>query len=680
VLGTYRPVEVIVRARPLHALKLDLMLHRQCWELPLQLLTAADVAQYLARRFGAGVCPEALALHRRTDGHPLFLVTVVDALVQQGLLREVAGHWQVPADLAAVEAVVPESVQQMIAQQFDALPAADRDVLEAASVAGLAHTVAVVAAGVEATDETVEARCTSLAQRGQFVQAHGVEEWPDGTVTGRYGFRHTLYQQVVYEQVPVGRRLRLHRQIGARLEAGYGAQAGERAAELARHFAAGRDHARAVTYLQQAAANALRRWAYAEALGHLQRAVALLPTLPDTPARRQQELAVYLTLGQTWIATKGAAAAEVEAAYTRAQELCAQVGELPQHFDVLRGLSRHYLMRAAYRKVQTLGAQRLRLAERRQDPELLTEAHASLGVAAYYLGELATAQAHFMQGLGVYDIQQHAPVPHYAQDSRGICLNVGAQTCWVLGYPDQALALQHQALAHARVLAHPFGLGMALGFAASLHLLRGEWSASQAHAEASRRLALEHDLGMMATQGMLVQGVALAAQGHHEAGLAQMRQAMAAIQAAGQEAGRLLAVAVLAEQYGLAGQVEAGLHVLSEALASLKPQEPRLWEPELHRVRGTLLLQAGGVTLDVRCQATEAEAETCFQQALALAQRQGARAFELRAATGLSRLWQRQGKHAEARALLAPLYGWFTEGFDTADLRAAKALLDELGA
>src|SRR5262245_44066721 len=184
-------------------------------------------------------------------------------------------------------------------------------------------------------------------------------------------------------------------------------------------------------------------------------------------------------LGQTWIATKGQAAAEVEEAYTRAQALCAQVGETPQHLDVLRGLSRHYLMRAAYRKVQTLGAQRLRLAERLQDPGLLAEAHASLGAAAFYLGELATAQAHFAQGLEAYDAQQHAPMVHYSQDPRAVCLTVGAQTRWLLGYPDQALTLLHQALAHARALAQPFGLGVALGFAATIHLLRGEWPVAQ---------------------------------------------------------------------------------------------------------------------------------------------------------------------------------------------------------
>jgi predicted ATPase len=178
---------------------------------------------------------------------------------------------------------------------------------------------------------------------------------------------------------------------------------------------------------------------------------------------------------------------------------------------------------------------------------------------------------------------------------------------------------------------------------------------------------------------MLLQGAALAAQGQHGAGLAQMHQALAAIQAAGQEAGRLLSMALLAEQYGQAGQVEAGLHVLSETLASLNPQEPRLWEPELHRVRGTLLLQAGALTPDAPPRAADAEAERCFQRALALARRQGAKAFELRAAMGLSRLWQRQGKRQEAHNFLAAVYGWFTEGFDTADLREAQALLEALG-
>jgi predicted ATPase/DNA-binding winged helix-turn-helix (wHTH) protein len=681
LLGTYRPVEVIVRAHPLQALKLDLTLHLQCVELPLELLNAADVAQYLAGRFGAGVCPVEMvqALYQRTDGHPLFLVTVVDALVQQGLVCEVDGRWVVPRDVTVVENVIPESLRALLAQQCDALSTAAQRLLEAASVAGLESTVAVLAAGVEAADEAVEAQCTELAQRGQFLQVHGAEEWPDGTVTGRYGFRHTLYQQVLYDRVPVARRLRLHRQIGQRLEVGYGAQAETRAAELAVHFDRGRDTPRAVHYRQQAAANALRRWAYAEALGHLRRGLVLFPTLPDTRERRRQELAFQLTLGQALIATTGMGAPEVGATYARAQALCQEVGDVPQHLNVLRGLRRFHFARGEFQQAQTLSAQCLSVAERLADPALLAEAHAALGVAAYYRGELPLAQAHFTQGRGRSTAQQpHAHLAHYGQDPEGICLTYGALTGWLCGTPDTALALMQQGLSRAHAIAHPFGLGAARNLAAMLHLLRGDARAGQDQAEALMALASTHGLNALAAQGTLLQGWALAIQGQHRAGLAQMQQALAAQQATGQEAGRLMSMAVLAEQYGQMGQAEAGLHVLTAALASLKPQEPRLWEPELYRVRGTLLLQAGGATLEAPLRDVDAEAETCFQQALALARRQGAKSFELRAVMALIRLWQRQGKRQVAQQLLAEVYSGFTEGFDTTDLQEAKALLEVL--
>jgi predicted ATPase/DNA-binding winged helix-turn-helix (wHTH) protein len=681
LLGTYRPVEVIVREHPLQALKLDQTLHRQCVELPLELLTDADVTQYLAGRFGAGACSAALAqaLYQRTDGHPLFLITVVDTLVQQGLVREVGGHWVVPGDLAVVENVMPESLRALLVQQCDALSPAVQSLLEAASVAGLESTVAVLAAGVGAAEEAVEAQCAELAQRGQFLQAHGVEEWPDGTLTGRYGFRHTLYQQVLYERVPVARRLRLHRQIGQRLEAGYGAQAETRAAELAMHFDRGRDIPRAVHYRQQAAANALRRWAYAEALGHLRRGLGLLSTLPDTPEFRQQELAFQLALGQALIATTGMGVPEVGETYARAQTLCQQVGDVQQHLNVLRGLRRFHFARGGFQQAQTLSVQCLSVAERLADPALLAEAHAALAVAAYYRGELLLAQVHFTQGRGRSTVQQpHSHLAHYGQDPEGICLTYGALTCWLCGTPDTALAMMHQGLARAHAITHPLGLGTALSLAALLHLLRGDARAGQAHTEALLALTTTHGLHALAALGTLLQGWALATQGQHSAGQEQMQQALVAQQATGQEAGRLMSMAVLAEQYGQVGQVEAGLHVLTAALASLNPQEPRLWEPELYRVRGTLLLQARGVTLDAPHRAADVEAETCFQHALALARRQGAKSFELRAVMALSRLWQRQGKRQVAHQLLAEVYGGFTEGFDTTDLQEAKALLEAL--
>ena len=299
--------------------------------------------------------------------------------MQQGLLREVAGRWEVPGDLAVVEAVVPESLVQMITQQFDALPVADQGVLEAASVAGLAPTVAVVAAGVETADEIVETQCASLAQRGLFLHAHGVEAWPDGTVTGRYGFRHTLYQQVIYAQLPVGRRRRRHQQIGTRLEAGYGAQAGARAAELAVHFQRGQDPQRAVQYLEQAADNAAQRQAPHEVITLLTRGLALLATLPETSARAQQELDLQLALGPALIAMKGTAVAEVEQTYVRARALCAQVGDTSQLFPTLWGLCRFYDTRGALSTAHELAEQLVRLAQREADAMHRLVAHEALG-------------------------------------------------------------------------------------------------------------------------------------------------------------------------------------------------------------------------------------------------------------------------------------------------------------
>jgi predicted ATPase len=353
---------------------------------------------------------------------------------------------------------------------------------------------------------------------------------------------------------------------------------------------------------------------------------------------------------------------------------------MPQHLNVLRGLRRFHFARGEFQQAQTLSAQCLSVAERLADPLLLAEAYAALGVAAYYRGEVPLARAHFSQGRRYSTVRQpHTHMAHYGQDPTAICLTYGALTCWLCGTPDKALAMMQRALAHAHAMAHPFGVGTALSLAALLHLLRGDVQAVQTHAEATITLARAHGLDAIAAQGALLQGWALAAQGQHDAGLVQMQQALAAIQATGQEAGQLLSLALLAEQYGQAGQVEAGLHVLTEALASLSPPEPRLWEPELHRVQGALLLQAGGLTLEAPRRTQEAEAGTCFQQALALSRRQGTRAFELRAVMGLSRLWQCQGKRQAAYQLLVEVYGGFTEGFDTADLREAKALLDKLG-
>ena len=308
VLGTYRPIDAVVRQHPIRAMTQELRVHGQCEELLLPYLSEAGVAAYLAQRFGEAVFSPALvrALHQRTNGNPLFLVTVVEEMVRQGRLRRPAtGGERLVHHAAPVIVDIPESLRRLIDQQLEQLHPEERACLEVASVAGREFSAAAVAAGTDDRVEELEARYAALARRGQFVQACGTEAWPDGTITARYGFTHDLYQQVAYQRLGAAQRVRLHRQLARRLETAYRPRASELAAELAWHCEQGQDHARAIPYLQQAAATAVRRHAHQEAIDYLRRALALLETLPDTPERRQQELHVHVALGGPLMAIQG---------------------------------------------------------------------------------------------------------------------------------------------------------------------------------------------------------------------------------------------------------------------------------------------------------------------------------------------------------------------------------------
>ncbi len=287
VLGTYRPVEVIVAAHPLRSVHQELRLHGLCTDVPLELLDRAAVERYLALRFPGHAFPAALAdaLERRTEGNPLFLVTVADVLVGQGDVAERDGSWQLTVPLAEIERHVPDSLRRMIEQQVDRLDADDRRVLEAAAVAGIEFSAAAVAAALEADLLVVEDRCQTLARRGQFLAAAPTRELPDGTPLARYEFVHGLHQHVLHDGVPPARRARLHLAVGSWLEGASGARAADVAAELAVHFEHGRDDRRAIRHLRRAADTDLQRHANREALAHLERALRLVDRLPAEEAR-----------------------------------------------------------------------------------------------------------------------------------------------------------------------------------------------------------------------------------------------------------------------------------------------------------------------------------------------------------------------------------------------------------
>jgi predicted ATPase len=429
-----------------------------------------------------------------------------------------------------------------------------------------------------------------------------------------------------------------------------------------------------VVYWQHAGQRALERSAYVEAIAHLTKGLEVLKTLPDTPERAQQELSLYTTLGPALLTIKGWASPEVGEVYARARELCQQVGETPQIFPTLYGLNYFHMIRAEFHLAREGAEQLLHLAHRQQDSSLLLLAHQALAGASFHLGELTLTRAHLEQGVALYDPQQHHALAfRYGIDLGVFSLAYAARPLWLLGFPDQARTTIREALRLAHQLVHPFSLAFTLHWAATTHQLRREAPAAQEQAEASMAFSREQGFAIWVPGGTVLQGWALTEQGQVEEGIAHMRRGMAAWQGTGAEVDRPYYLALLAEVYGKAGRTVEGLHVLAEALAVMDTIGERYYEAELYRLKGKLLLAQR------RNGRSWLEAEEHFRQALDVARRRQAKSLELRAALSLSRLWRRQDKRAEARQLLADVYGWFTEGFDTSDLQEAKALLEELG-
>jgi predicted ATPase len=367
------------------------------------------------------------------------------------------------------------------------------------------------------------------------------------------------------------------------------------------------------------------------------------------------------------MATTSLKAPEVERVYTRALELCRQVGEVSQLFSVLLGLYRVHALRGDFLKAHALEQPLLELAQRQGDSARLMEIHRRVGVTRFHRGDFHTAQTHLEQGIALYDPQQHqSHVFVYGWNDAGVGgLGYYAWTLWVLGYPDQALKKGQEALTLAEELSHPLSLAFAHHFLSRVHLYRREGQLAQEHAEAGIAMSTEHGLTSRKEIGLVLRGWALAEQGQGEEAVVQIQWALTALPSA---MVRPYFLALLAEVYGKCGQTDKGLEVLVEAVAMADRDGD--YEAEVYRLKGELLLK--------RPEEHPVKAETCFHQALAIARRQHAKSWELRAAMSLARLWQQQSKRAEARELLAPIYEWFTEGFDTADLQEAQALLDEL--
>ena len=485
----------------------------------------------------------------------------------------------------------------------------------------------------------------------------------------RYRFKHVLIQEAAYQSLLKRTRRQYHQQIAQVLAEQFPETTETQPELLAHHYTEAGLIAQAIPYWQRAGQRARERSAFVEAIAHLTQGLELLETLPDTPERTRQELDLQTALGSALTVTKGPTAPDVERVYVRARELCQAVGDTRQLFRVLQGLHAFYSSRGEFQKSRELAEQLLSLAQRVQDPALLLAAHRALGELWFQLGEFPTALAHCEQGIALS--QEHGALALGYGGGVGVdCLCFAARILWQLGYPDQALQRSHEALNLAQTYAHPYRLAAALCQMAHVHHLRREAPQSQEWTETAKALAREQGFWYCLMWGTFTWGWARATQGAPEPGIAQMRQSVAAKQAAGDEEARLLCSCP-------AGGGVSG-HWDRRKKACICWRRP--WR--LPATRGSAggrrsCIGSKGEFLLARSVGNNAEAEACFRQALDVARRQGAKSLELRAAMSLSRLWQQQGKREEAYHLLAEVYGWFTEGFDTADLQEAKALLGE---
>jgi class 3 adenylate cyclase/predicted ATPase len=612
----------------------------------------------------------------RTEGNPFFMEEMVQALLEQGILvREgtAGGQARLTRPLTALQ--LPPTVQGILAARIDRLPATDKALLQMLAVIGKEFPLGLVAQVVGQPEAEVQEGLAHL-QRGEFIYEQPAFPEPE------YTFKHALTQEVAYNSLLLERRRELHERTAQAVEALYPERLEEHASALAHHYQHSGNRDKAVEYLYRAGQQAVQHAAYTDGIAHLTAALQILQTLPDTVERRRQELLVQTTLGPALLATRGHAAPEVAQAYARAYELCQQVGEAPQLVPVLSGLWFSALGRAEFARARVLGEHLLDMGQRGPDPTCLLVGHAAMGVTLVLQSALLQARRHLEQAVAAYDPQQHGSLAGVHGLDYGMAshawLGIGLA---LLGYPDQGRQHSEAALRLAREAAHPFTLASAMVYACGLGQLRQEGQGTLEQAEAVVALATDQGFTLRKAHGTMFRSWALARQGAVEIGLAQLRQALAAFRASGTALTQSWFLGLCAEVCGQAGQVEEGLQVLHEALACVANTGERFYEAELWRRKGELLQSGvwGAAPLESPSRHPHAaEAAACFQQALSVARHQQAKSLELRAAMSLARLSQQQGKRTEARELLAPVYGWFTEGFDTADLQEAQALLDAL--
>jgi len=597
----------------------------------------------------------------KTDGVPLFVEELTKMVLESGLLREREERYELRGPLLPL--AIPATLHDSLMARLDRL-ATVKALAQLGATLGREFAYELLRAVSPWDEATLRQGLQQLVEAALLYQ-QGLP--PQAT----YLFKHALIQEVAYQSLLRSTRQQYHQRIAQVLEAQFPDRAEMQPELVAYHYTEAGLAEQALGYWQRAGQHANDRSAYLEAVSHFTTGIALLTALPETPAHTQQALTLYLALGAALQITKGFVAPEAEHAYAHARALSQQVGETPELVPVLYGLWQFYVVRPQYHTARELGDTLLRLAHRTHDPAVAVIAHDTLGWTWLLMGVLPTALQHEEEAIARYTPdQRRAPVFRMGYDPGVACRIGAAMTLWLLGYPAQALVHIRNALTLAHELAHPYTLAIAWWWAALLAQFRRDVPAVYEQAEACIALTTAQDFPHWAAVGASLRGWARAMQGAGEEGLAQVRQGIAALRATGAALHIPYLCTLLADVSGRLGHIAESLQALAEAHTIVERHAERYWEAEVCRLRGVMLL--------LQTMPPQAEAETWLQQALAVARRQQAKSLELRAAMSLACLWRQQDKSIEAYDLLAPIYGWFTEGFDTADLQEAQVLLDAL--
>jgi predicted ATPase/class 3 adenylate cyclase len=596
----------------------------------------------------------------RTDGVPLFVEELTKAVVEAGADRGRASVAAVPAASLAVPATLHASLMERI----DRLGPTAKHVAQVGAAIGRDFSYELAAAAVQLAEPELQDALQRLVDSGLVFQ-RGTP--PDA----QYLFKHALVQEAVYGTLLRRTRQQLHARIAATLQERFPDRVAREPEALARHFSEALRPDRAWEYWLEAGRRAAERSANPEAIGHLTRALQALELLPESGERDRQELTIRNTIGTPLTAVHGYASPEAGVAFNRARVLSERLGDARAVFATLSGEFAFHFVRGDHRATQEVAEEARQASKKMKDEALDLAAHRYRGQNALYFGEFEAARDAFETILRTYEPGRHRPPPvHYIHDPKLYALAYLPVIYWILGYPDQARTWQSAALDYAGGLAQAaLATLVRIYGGAGLDDLLLDAPAVRNHAHAIIDLADQHSLGYFRMSGQISKGWAMARQGEGPAGLDLMRESATERAGTGATWWQIRYLCMLAETYQQHGRGEEGLAAADEAAELMERTHEHMWKAELTRIEGELRRQQRSSAGDI---------EAHFQRALSTARGQSARAFELRAATSLARLWGEQGRRAEAHDLLAPVYGWFTEGFDTADLKDAKALLQEL--